>query len=201
MDSVRLSQQLQNFLRKEVAELVVGCDSVARLLETLGKFLYGLSMPSYWRLTEIERGEQCWHFRWRSQSDQAACPVCHTVSQHSAKLYTEHTVQDFPLAGKAVYHTVTSTRYVCDQSDGLVYTFVEPMEDFAGPGARLSNRLKTFLIRLYSLRVEHQCFAAVAGDHRHCGQPRHPAPLGESQGRDRDRAKAAAAGGESACRG
>ncbi len=39
MDSVRLSQQLQDFLRKEVvAELVVGFDSVARLLEVLGKF-------------------------------------------------------------------------------------------------------------------------------------------------------------------
>ena len=148
MDSVRLSQQLQNFLRKEVAELVVGFDSVARLLEVLGKFLYGLSMPSYWRLTEIERGEQGWHFRWRSQSDHAACPVCHTVSQHSAKLYTEHTVQDFPLAGKAVYHTVINTRYVCDQPDCVVYTFVEPMEGFARSGARLSNRLKTFLIRL-----------------------------------------------------
>ena len=74
---------------------------------------------------------KCWHFRWRSRSDQAACPFCHTVSQHSAKLYTEHTVQDFPLAGKAVYHTVTNTRYVCDQPDGLVYTFVESMEDFA----------------------------------------------------------------------
>ncbi len=112
MDPVQLSQQLQSFLRKEVAGLVVGFDSMARLMEVFGKFLYGLSMPSYWRLTEIERGEQCWHFRWRSQSDQAACPVCHTVSQHSAKLYTEHTVQDFPLTGKAVYHTVTNTRYV-----------------------------------------------------------------------------------------
>ena len=58
MDSVRLSQQLQSFLRKEIAGLVVGFDSVARLLEVVGKFLYGLSMPSYWRLTEIERGKQ-----------------------------------------------------------------------------------------------------------------------------------------------
>ena len=62
------------------------------------------------RMTEIERGDQCWHFRWRSQSDQAPCPVCPTVSPHSAKLYTTHTVPDFPLAGKPVYHTVTNTR-------------------------------------------------------------------------------------------
>ena len=117
-------------------------------MEVLGKFLYGLSMPSYWGLTEIDRGEQRWHFQWRSHSEQATCPGCHTVSRHSAKLYTDHTVQDFPLDGKTVYHTVTNTRYVCDQRDCPVYTFVEPMEGFALPGARLSNRLKTFLIRL-----------------------------------------------------
>ncbi len=39
MDSVRFSQQLQSFLRKEVAELVVGFDSVARLVEVLETFV------------------------------------------------------------------------------------------------------------------------------------------------------------------
>jgi len=39
-------------------------------------------------------------------------------------------------------------RYVCDQPDCSVYTFVEPLDRFATQGARLSNRLKTFLTRL-----------------------------------------------------
>ncbi len=99
-------------------------------------------------LVEIVRRDHAWHFQWQSQSDQAPCPVCHTVSRHSAKRYTDHTVQDFPLNGKSVYHTVTNTRYVCDQGACSVYTFVEAMEGFALPRACLSNRLKTFLIRL-----------------------------------------------------
>ena len=40
MDPVQLSQQLQSFLRKEVAGLVVGFDSMARLMEMFGKFLF-----------------------------------------------------------------------------------------------------------------------------------------------------------------
>jgi len=148
MDSVRISQPLQDVFRKEPMGLSVGFDRMARLVEVLGKFLFGLSMPSHWGLTEIERGQHRWHFRWRSHSGQTTCPVCHIVSRHSVKLYTDHTLQDFPLDGKTVYYTVTSTRYVRDQTDCSVYTFVEPMEGFALPGASLSNRLKTFLIRL-----------------------------------------------------
>jgi len=85
MDSVRLSQQLQDFFRTEAKDLAGGFESMTRLLEVFGKFLYGLSMPGYWNLVEIVRGDHAWHFPWRSQSDQASCPVCHTVSRHSAK--------------------------------------------------------------------------------------------------------------------
>jgi len=64
--------------------------------------------------------------------------------RHSAKRYTDHTVQDFPLDGKAVYHTVTSMRYVCDQTDCSVYTFVEPTEGFALT-ARQAQKYRTTL--------------------------------------------------------
>ena len=43
---------------------------------------------------------------------------------------------------------MSTTRSICDQLDCPVYPFVEPMDGFAVSGARLSNRLKTFLIRL-----------------------------------------------------
>jgi len=116
MDSVRLSQQLQDFFRTEATELAGRFGSITRLMEGLAKFWYGLSIPSDLGLTEIERGEKCWYFQWRSRSDQATCPVCHTVSRHSAKRYTDHKVQDFPLDGKTVYHRVTNTRYIWDCS-------------------------------------------------------------------------------------
>ena len=107
MDSVRLSQPLQGFFRTAAMELAGRFGSITRLMEVLAKFWYGLSIPSSLGLTEIERGEKCWYFHWRSRSDHATCPTCHTVSRHSAKRYTDHTVQDFPLDGKTVYHRVT----------------------------------------------------------------------------------------------
>ncbi len=148
MDSVRLSQPLQDFFRTETTELAGRFGSITRLMEVLAKFWYGLSIPSDLGLTEVERSEKCWYFPWRSRSDQATCPIGHTVSRHSAKRYTDHTVQDFPLDGKTVYHRVTNTRSIGDQPDCPVYTCVEPLDGFAGSGARWSNRWKTFLIRL-----------------------------------------------------
>ena len=148
MDSVRLSQPLQDFFRTETTELAGRFGSITRLMEVLAKFWYGLSIPSDLGLTEVERSEKCWYFPWWSRSDQATCPIGHTVSRHSAKRYTDHTVQDFPLDGKTVYHRVTNTRYIGDQPDCPVYTCVEPLDGFAGSGARWSNRWKTFLIRL-----------------------------------------------------
>jgi len=47
-----------------------------------------------------------------------------------------------------VYPRVINTRYIGDQPDCPVYPFVEPMDGFAVAGARLTNRWKTFLIRL-----------------------------------------------------
>jgi len=121
--------------------------STPRLMEMLTKFWDGLSIPSHWGLMEVERGEKCGSFHWRSRSDQATCSVCHTVSRRSAKQSTDHTVQDFPWDGKAVYPRVINTRSIGDPLDCPVYPFVEPMDSFAVTGARLSNRWKTFLIR------------------------------------------------------
>jgi len=85
MDPVRLSQQLQDFFRMEAMEVADRFGSTPRLMEMLAKVWYGLSIPSDWGLMEVERGEKCWYFHWRSRSNQATCPVCHTVSRRSAK--------------------------------------------------------------------------------------------------------------------
>ena len=85
MDPVRLSQQLQYFFRMEAMEMTDRFGSIPRFMEMLAKFWYGLSIPSDWGLMEVERGEKGWYFHWRSRSDLATCPVCHTVSRRSTK--------------------------------------------------------------------------------------------------------------------
>jgi len=85
MDPVRLSQPLQGFFSMEAMEMADQFGSIPRLMEMLTKFWEGLSIPSHWGLMEVERGEKCGYFHWRSRSDQAACPFCHTVSRRTAK--------------------------------------------------------------------------------------------------------------------
>ncbi len=85
MAPVRLSQLLQDFFRMQTMEMADRFGSIPRLMEMLAKVWYGLSIPSDWRLMEMERGEKGWYFHWRSRWDQATCPVCHTVSRRSAK--------------------------------------------------------------------------------------------------------------------
>ncbi|MCL5066545.1 MAG: transposase family protein [Firmicutes bacterium] len=148
MESVRLSQQWQEFFHTEKIIVDAGLESVTRLLQIVAEFFCGLAVPSHWRLLDIERDERAWHFRWRSHAEQAPCPHCHVVSRHLAHRYTPHTVQDLPLNGMTVYHTVIKPRYVCDQTECPVYTFVDPIAGFTCPRARLSTRLKTLLIRL-----------------------------------------------------
>jgi len=161
MESVRLSQQLQEFFHTEKIVVDAGLESVTRLLQIVAEFFCGLAVPSHWRLLDIERGERAWHFRWRSHAEQASCPHCHVVSRHLAHRYTPHTVQDLPLNGMTVYHTVIKPRYVCDQTECPVYTFVDPLAGFACPRARLSTRLKTLLIRLSLPSVIHRMPAAL----------------------------------------
>ena len=148
METVGLSQQLQEFLHTEKIIVDTGLETVTRLLQMLAQYFYGLTVPSHWRLLDIQRGARSWYFRWRSDAEQAACPRCHVISRHLAHRLTLPTVQDLPCNGMTVYHTVIQPRYVCDQTECPVYTFVDPLAGFACPGARLSTRLKTLLIRL-----------------------------------------------------
>jgi len=86
-----------------------GLEVIAHAIEALGNFLYGLSMPSHWKLVEIERRDHAWHFGWRAHALQATCPTCDTVSLHPAKRYTQHRLRDLPFDAKTVYHTVLAS--------------------------------------------------------------------------------------------
>jgi len=148
MDVVQLSEQLQAFFQTARNALAAEFPSVPRLMQLLVQFFWGLSVPSHWLLRDIERSARGWHFRWQAQVQAVPCPGCHAVRPRSAHAWTDHTVQDLPLDGRPVWHTVTIPRYLCKDSRCPIHTFVDPMEGFAGPGARLSHRLKTAVIRL-----------------------------------------------------
>ncbi len=90
VDSLRLSQQLQDLFKNEEAELAGRFSSMTRLMEALGKFWHGLSIPSDWGLTEVERGEKRWHFQ--VQSRQAG-----QVGGRMHHLEVERSQKEFPL--------------------------------------------------------------------------------------------------------
>jgi len=113
-----------------------------------GDFIYDLSVPSSWCLRDIERiDHQAFTFHWRSNTEQAVCPKCRTVSHHRTKTYKTKRIQDLPLSGMTVYHAIKSNRYFCDNPECDAITFVEQFETFADKNARLSNRLKDYVIR------------------------------------------------------
>ena len=161
MDVVQLSEQLQAFFQTERTALAAEFPSVTRLMQIVVQFFWGLSVPSHWHLRDIERSDRGWHFRWQAQIQAVPCPGCHAVRQRSAHAWTDHTVQDLPLDGRPVWHTVTIPRYLCKDSRCPIYTFVDPMQGVAGPGARLSHRLKTAIIRLALTSNIHRLPAAL----------------------------------------
>jgi hypothetical protein len=119
-------------------------------LEVFGKFIYDLYIPDSWNLNEIERIDN--HtiiFHWVSVTIQAECPTCKEVSIRRCKTYKSRKFQDLPMSGITVYHTVKLNRYFCDTSDSKcnAKTFIEQFYDIVEKDARLSNRLKDFVVR------------------------------------------------------
>ncbi len=118
-------------------------------MEVVGKFCYGLSVPSTWRLVDVQRFDQepVLVHHWVSTSEQAACVACHTISHRRKKTYLVRCLQDLPASGLTLYHAVKANRYVCENSECSVDTFTEQFAEIADPDARLTHRLKDFIVQ------------------------------------------------------
>lgn len=117
-------------------------------IEIIGNFFYGFSVPSSWHLTDIIRTDHNeFLFYWVTDTEQAICSECDTLSHNRLKTYVTRAIQDLPLSGMTVYHVIKENRYSCDNPACGLETFTEQFVDFAEKDARLSNRLKDFVIR------------------------------------------------------
>ncbi len=150
MGTLLFSERLLNYLASHPEMTAQRQQEITRAtMGMFGSFIYDLSVPSSWYLHDIERidDDQVFIFHWRSNTEQAVCPTCRTISHHRAKTYKPRRIQDLPLSGMTVYHNIKCNRYVCENPACDAMTFVEQFEAFADKNARLSNRLKDYVIR------------------------------------------------------
>jgi len=119
-------------------------------LEVVGQCVYGLSVPSPWRLVDLQRFDQepvrvC---HWVSANEHAVCVACHTI-RHRRKQQTDLTrrLQDLPTSGVTVSHAVKANRYVWENAECSVDTLTEQLAEIADPEARLTHRLKYFIVQ------------------------------------------------------
>ena len=65
----------------------------------------------------------------------------------SSKMYFTRPIQDLPIAGMTVYHSVRGNRFFCDKPDCSVKNFYEQFREIAEKDAMMSDRLKDFIVR------------------------------------------------------
>jgi DNA-binding NarL/FixJ family response regulator len=149
METLLLSKRLLEYLEQSKEIDVTRKIEIAKeLIEVFGDFIYELSVPSSWRLNDIERiDNRLFVFHWTSRTDQAVCPECGTVSHNRVKTYLTRSLQDLPLSGMTVYHALKANRFYCDNPGCPSITFIEQFDEIAGKDARLTNRLKDFVVR------------------------------------------------------
>jgi len=149
MESILFSKRLLEFLEQYNEIGMLRKQEITKgTIEILGDFIYDLSMPSSLYLNDIERIDNSeLVFHWVSKTEQAVCPECKTVSHNRAKTYSTRCIQDIPVSELTVYHDIKANRYYCDNFGCTSKTFVEQFDDVAEKDARLSNRLKDFVVR------------------------------------------------------
>lgn len=117
------------------------------ILAITGDFIYDNFIPDSWNLVEIERFDDKIFFYWTSSTEQSICPECGIISYIRTNTYRPRTLHDLPISGMATYHVIKSNRYYCHNTECESKTFVEQFDGIAIKDARLTDRLKDFIIR------------------------------------------------------
>lgn len=149
MEALLFSKRLLDYLKQcKELDMTRKIEVAKGIIEVFGDFIYDVSVPSSWRLDDIERiDNRVLVFHWISKTDQAVCPECKTVSHNRVKTYLTRRIQDLPLSGMTVYHALKANRFYCDNPGCSSITFIEQFDEIADKDARLTNRLKDFVVR------------------------------------------------------
>jgi len=153
MEYSLISDRIMDFMEQSInLTAQTKKELVAGLIEIIGNFFYEFFVPSSWHLMNIKRSTDNYEFYWISDTRQAVCPECKTISQNRVNTYKTRQIQDLPLSGMTVYHKIKSNRYHCNNPECSSLTFIEQFEEIAEKDARLSERLKDFIVR-YALET------------------------------------------------
>lgn len=95
-------------------------------------------------------------FHWVSQTNQAACSNCGTISNQRLNLYDTRRIQDLPISGMTVYHFLRVNRYSCNNPVCINKMFVEQFPEIAEKDSTFTIRLKDLSIRM---ALESSCHA------------------------------------------
>ncbi len=85
-------------------------------------------------------------FYWKSNSKEAKCPFCGTISHKPCKEYYTKDIQDIPQDNLSVYHRTTFQKYFCENSDCEYELFLERFPEFTEEYARKTLRFKKYCI-------------------------------------------------------
>ena len=149
MESIFLSERLLDYMEQHKDITTQNTLQITKgTIEIIGKFIYEVSVPDSWQLKDIERiKHHTLIFHWKSKTEQVICPECKIPSRNRTTTYFTRRIQDLPLSGMTVYHDIKGSRFICDNPECGSHTFYEQFEDMSDKDARLSNRLKDFIVR------------------------------------------------------
>jgi transposase len=150
METFSISDRLLSYFKQNGnIDVQLQREMIIGIIKIYGDFIYDFIVPNSWYLDDIKRiDNRKIYFHWHPKTNQASCPTCETVSTNRCKTYKTRYIQDLPIASMTVYHAIKSNRYNCDNSECSAITFIEQFNDFAVENARISNRLKDFIIRM-----------------------------------------------------
>jgi transposase len=129
-------------------------------MKALKYFKFEDVMPQCLELENIERDEKEIRYYWKSNSNEAECPNCHTVSRRERKDFKRKPIQDIASEGLAVYHHIESKRWYCDNHECETKIFVERYYEYIEEKQRKTNRFKerckNMALACGSLGAEHE---------------------------------------------
>jgi C4-type Zn-finger protein len=106
---VLINQLIKGGFSKEESQLVYLVEMEARKF-----FDFDGIVPSCLMLQNIEQDKKEIQYFWESNSVEAQCPFCGTLSTRPSNDYYTKPIQDIPYNNKAVYHVVRFKKYFCE---------------------------------------------------------------------------------------
>jgi len=111
-------------------------------MEAIKFFKFEGVIPDFLKLENIERSESKIIYYWSSNSSQAECADCQTVSHHERHDYKTKLIQDIASDGCTVQHNIRLKRWYCENPKCPTKIFVERFFDFAEEKSRKTLRFK-----------------------------------------------------------